>query len=225
MAEAQQTTNPIRLLFLALNIKESLDKALELDPENVEARLDRVRWLVTSPGMIGGDVGDARAEAKEIAKRDPALGHFANGYIAYREKEYGPARRELHEARKIGSGQTKALATRWLGWLSQETQQWPDAFALFEELGDGYEIGRTAAFCSCELERGKAALEKVVRAAPKNANGHYQLALVSEKLGDLATAKREVDAAYRLDRTIAGVKQARERITTSASRRRAPSRR
>ena len=220
MAEAQQTTNPIRLLFLAMNIKESLDKALQLDPENIQVRLDLVRWYVTAPRMIGGGVDDARAEAAEIARRDAALGHFARGYIAYREEQYGPARRELTEARKLGSGETKTLATRWLGWLSQETQQWETAFAMFEELGDGYEIGRTAAFCSCELERGRVALQKV---SPKNANVHYQLALVHEKLGDVRAAKREVDVAWRLDKTVAGVKEARARITTSARRLRAPS--
>lgn len=220
MAEAQQTTNPIRLLFLALNIKDSLDKALELDPGNLDVRLDLVRWYVTAPRMIGGDVDEARAQAAEIARRDAALGHFARGYIAYRDEEYGRARHELSEARRLGSGETKALATRWLGWLSQETQQWGTAFTLFEELGDGYEIGRTAAFCSCDLERGRTALEKV---SPKSANVRYQLALVYEKLGDLRAAKREVDAAWRMDKTIAGVKEARARITASARRPRAPS--
>jgi hypothetical protein len=44
---------------------------------------------------------------------------------------------------------TKALALRWLGWLSQETQQWKEAFAVFGELKDEKEIARTQKFCGC----------------------------------------------------------------------------
>ena len=169
MAEAKQTTNPIRLLLLGIEIRDSLDEAVRDDPENVQARLDLVRFYMTAPGIIGGGVDDARAEAAAIAKRDPALGAFARGYIAYRKKEYGAGRLELREAVRIARDPaTKALAMKWLGWLSQETQQWDEAFAMFEELRAGdasalYEIGRTAAFCSCRVERGKEALEEYLR--------------------------------------------------------------
>lgn len=165
MANAQQTTNPIRLLMLGFDIKESLDKALRLDPGNVQVRLDLVRFHVTSPRIVGGDEDEARAQAAEIAKHDAPLGAFARGYIAYKaKKEYGPARRELREAvRTAKEPSTKALAMQWLGWLSQETQQWDEAFAMFEELRDSYEIGRTAAFCTCQVERGRAALQEYLR--------------------------------------------------------------
>lgn len=214
MEEAKQTTNPVRLLFLAIHIKDSLDLALERDPENLEIRLDLVRFYTVTPSMFGGGVDDARAQAAEIARRDAALGHFAFGYIAYREKEYGTARRELREAVKIAKEPaTRTLALQWLGWLSQESQQYDDAFAAFEELRSSYEIGRTAVFCSCRLERGKAALQEHVRANPRDAAGHLQLALVHEKLGEKAAARREVEVAWKLDRKLAGVKEARTRLS------------
>jgi hypothetical protein len=165
MVEAQQTTNPIRLLMLGMQIKESLENAVALDPENVQVRLDLVRFHVASPRIIGGSIAEARSQAAEIAKRDPALGAFARGYIAYRvKKEYGAARSELSEAVKTArDATTKALAMKWLGWLSQEMQQYDEAFAMFEELRDSYEIGRTAVFCQCRQERGRAALEEYLR--------------------------------------------------------------
>lgn len=169
MSEAEQTSNPVRLLMLALDIKEALDAAVKGDPENVEARLDLVRFHAVTPRIAGGDPEEARAQAAEIARRNEALGHFANGYLAYRDKQYGRARIELREAIKGTANPThKQLAMRWLGWLSQESQQWPDAFELFGALGDDYEIGRTAAFCRCELERGKNALERYLATKPKN---------------------------------------------------------
>jgi tetratricopeptide (TPR) repeat protein len=169
MAEVRRTTNPIRLLVLIPKIHTSLEKALAREPDNVEVHLDLVRFYVMAPGIAGGDVNEARMHAAAIAHRDIPLGHFARGYIAYREDEYGPARRELREAVRLGSGSTRALAVQWLGWLSQETQQWDEAFAMFEELRASdpsalYEIGRTAAFCSCRVEQGRAALQEYLKA-------------------------------------------------------------
>jgi TolA-binding protein len=169
MAEAERTTNPIRLVMLALDIKKSLAAALAEDPESVEVRLDLVRFHAVTPRVAGGDIEEARRQTAEIARRDAALGRFAAGYLAYRDKQYGRARIELREAIRSASNPThKAEAMRWLGWLSQESQQWSDAFELFAALGDDYEIGRTAAFCKCELERGKAALQRHIATRPKN---------------------------------------------------------
>jgi hypothetical protein len=171
MAEAEQTTNPVRLLLLALDIRKALDVALRADPENPEIHLDLVRFHAVTPALAGGDKEEARQHAAAITKRDPALGQFANGYLDYREKQYGRARIELREAIRGASNPThKALAMRWLGWLSQETQQWPEAFAMFEALGDRYEIGRTSAFCHCEMEKGRKALAEYLRTKPKNAD-------------------------------------------------------
>ena len=151
MAEAERTTNPVRLLMLALEIRKSLDKALAGDPDSVEVRLDFVRFHVNTPRIAGGDIAEARVHAAEIARRDEALGHFAKGYIAYRgEKAYGAARLAFRAAiAHADQPTTKALAMRWMGWLSQETQQWQTAFEMFEALGDEHELKRTQEFCKC----------------------------------------------------------------------------
>ncbi|HUP62869.1 MAG TPA: hypothetical protein VNA69_20925 [Thermoanaerobaculia bacterium] len=168
--EAEQTANPFRLLALGVQIRNALDEALRLDPENVEVRIDLVRFHMTAPGIIGGDVGEAKAQAAEITRRDAPLGSFARGYIAYRRKEYGAARRELREAVRTARDATaRSRAAKWLGWLSQETRQYDEAFAMWESLRASereealYEIGRTSVFCSCELERGRSALEEYLR--------------------------------------------------------------
>lgn len=171
MAEARRTTNPVRLLVLIPKIRSSLEAALAREPDNVEVRLDLVRFYTVTPSIIGGDLDHARAQVAEIARRDAALGHFARGYIAYREKQYGPARHELRDAMKIGNASTRALAAKWLAWLSQETQQWDEAFTVLEELRASdpsalFEIGRTAVFCSCRIERGRDALQEYQKVKP-----------------------------------------------------------
>ncbi|MDQ3281424.1 MAG: hypothetical protein M3Q69_08430 [Acidobacteriota bacterium] len=166
IAEAQQTSNPIRLIVLSREIRSELDAAIADNPDDVEVRLDLVRWFVMTPVIGGGDLSAARAQAAEIGKRDVAMGHFARGYIAYRQKEYGAGRVELREAmRTAKSAATRDLAAKWLGWLSQESQQWDDAFAIFEALRANdrsalYEIWRTSQFCRCRRAEGEAALRE-----------------------------------------------------------------
>lgn len=166
MDEAEQTSNPVRLIKLAFDIRGALEEALQLRPDDVEVRFDLVRFHVMTPRIAGGNVDDARVQIAEIAKRDAAIGHFARGYVAYRDKEFGVARRELKEAIKSAALRPRAL--RWLGWLSQESQQWDDAFAAFEELGDLYEVARTSSFCRCRVERGREALREHLRKYPKD---------------------------------------------------------
>jgi hypothetical protein len=179
VAEAEQTSNPIRLFMLALDIRKELEAALAENPDNPEVRLDLVRFFTMTPRVAGGDLAAARAHAAKLAQLDPPLGRFARGYLAYRTKDFGVARIELREAiRTTKSAQTRALAKRWLGWLSQESQQWDDAFAIFEELGDSYEIARTAVFCSCRLADGRAAIDAHLKAKP----GDKEAKKLQEKL-------------------------------------------
>src|SRR6266851_280031 len=84
MEEAKQTSNAVRLLYLGWMIGEELENAVRLDPAMVDARLDLVRFYVMAPRIVGGGVPKARRQAREIARRSPALGAFAWGYIEYR---------------------------------------------------------------------------------------------------------------------------------------------
>jgi len=167
MSEAKRTSNAIRLAYIGWQIGEELEQAVALDPSLIDARLDLVRFYVVAPRIVGGSMRKARDEANEIAKRDAALGAFALGYIAYREKAYGPARIKLRDAVRLAkTPQTKTLALTWLGWLSQETQQYDAAFDAWSELmaidpsrvDALYEIGRTAVFARRDLDRGESAL-------------------------------------------------------------------
>lgn len=167
--EAKTSRNVVRVMILGMRTIDELDDAVRLDPDHLEARLLLVRYSMTVPLLFGGSTGKAREQAREITRRDPALGHLANGYISYRLKDYEDGLRELREAvRLAASPERRALALRWIGWLSQETQRYEDAFDAFQTLVemhhlDGlYEIGRTSVFCRCRLEIGEEALQRYI---------------------------------------------------------------
>ena len=176
IAEAGTTADPLRLISLAWKTRDELDAALKLDPGLLDARVDLVRFHVMTPRVLGGRVAEAREQARELARRDPALGHWAAGYLAYRvDKNLPRAARELRIAAASAKRPAdRILALTWLGWLSQETQQWQEAFAAWQTIltidahqpEPLYEIGRTSSFCHCEIERGRAALQKYVAMKP-----------------------------------------------------------
>jgi len=175
-SEAKQSTNAVRLAFLGWNIGTELEEAVRLDPNLLDARVRLVQYYTMTPRIVGGSAGKARRQARELAKRDAALGAWADGYIAYRAKQYGPARVKLQKAVATARDtKTKLLALTWLGWLSQETQQYDTAFATFDNMltidssatQALYEIGRTAQFCHCRVERGEEALRRYLATKPK----------------------------------------------------------
>lgn len=228
MQEAKTSGNAVRLVYLAWMIGDELEEAVRLDPDLMDARLDLVRYYTIAPRVVGGSLKKARAEAARIAKKDAALGAWTQGYIAYRQKEYGPARVKLRQAvREAKDVRAKALALTWLGYLSQETQQYDDAFAAWSALLEAdasrvdalYETGRTAVFANRELDRGEQALRRYLKTQPGPemptvADGHTQLGLLLERRGDVPAARKELEAALRLDPKVKIASDALDRLNS-----------
>jgi tetratricopeptide (TPR) repeat protein len=63
--------------FLARKVKTHLEKAVELNPDNIEARFDLMEYYLQAPPFLGGDAAKAKAQAAEITKRDAAAGEKA----------------------------------------------------------------------------------------------------------------------------------------------------
>ena len=175
-AEVKQSSNAVRLAFLGWNIGTELEEAVRLNPALLDARVRLVQYYTMTPRIVGGSSAKARQQARELAKRDPALGAWADGYLAYRGKQFGSARTKLQKAVALArDAKTKLLALTWLGWLSQESQQYDTAFATFDNIltidpsatQALYEIGRTAQFCHCQQERGEEALRRYIASKPR----------------------------------------------------------
>jgi len=54
--------------FLALKVKQHFERAVELNPDNLDARADLKEYYEKAPGFLGGSVEKARQQAEEIAK-------------------------------------------------------------------------------------------------------------------------------------------------------------
>jgi protein O-GlcNAc transferase len=72
-------------------------RALELDPDNLSARLSLMNFYRHVPRMLGGGVARAREEAEEIRRRDPVEGAYALAVLHWHEKKYPAAFAALAE--------------------------------------------------------------------------------------------------------------------------------
>jgi len=90
--------NPIRAAFGVGEVRGEFERAVQLDPNNVEARSDLMEFYLEAPGVFGGGIDKARAQAEAIAKLNTAEGHSARARIAEKEKKYEEAEREYRAA-------------------------------------------------------------------------------------------------------------------------------
>lgn len=84
-------------LSLVGRIRHAFERAVELDPHNVEALSDLGEFYVEAPSIAGGGVTRARALMPRLAALSPARGHRLAGMIALTEKDYGTAQREFSQ--------------------------------------------------------------------------------------------------------------------------------
>jgi len=70
-------------------------KAITLDPESVPARLSLINLQRHLPAWYGGGLRRARAQAEEVARRDPVRGEYARALLLAHEKKYAEALRVL----------------------------------------------------------------------------------------------------------------------------------
>jgi tetratricopeptide (TPR) repeat protein len=69
--------NESEQFFLARKVRKHLEKAVELNPDQVDARLDLLDYYLQAPSLLGGGVDKAKVQAEEIVKRDPQQGALA----------------------------------------------------------------------------------------------------------------------------------------------------
>jgi len=79
------TASFIRQPIVARRIRAAYDKAVELDSTNVDAAEARVEYYANAPGIVGGGMDKARAEAARLKKLHSERGDIALGFIEERE--------------------------------------------------------------------------------------------------------------------------------------------
>jgi len=79
----------------AKKYKAALEKAVALDPGYLLARTRLFDYYLNAPGIAGGGVDKAKAQADEIAKLDPKAGYRLRAAIFEKDKKWDEAEKEL----------------------------------------------------------------------------------------------------------------------------------
>lgn len=205
-ARQAQNASLFKQAGLAKKTRTTWQRAVALDPDNLNAREALVEFYLVAPGIAGGSVSKAEAEAVEIAKRNGARGEIARGRIMEKQKRFDDAERLYRAA---FDKETKSAAAR-LGSLYQSQKNWEKMFALFDGLLRSdpsqtwalYHIGKAGALSGQRLDRAEEALLAYLRTIPgeddaQPAGAHWRLGQIYEKKSELARAKAAYQAALK----------------------------
>ncbi len=160
----------------AKKCRGAYEKAVELDPKNIDAHLSLMGFYQQAPGFIGGGMDKAHAEAEVIRKLDANRGRQAVAGLYVAEKKYAEAFAEYDEVLK----------------------QKPDDYAAL------FQVGRLAALSGERLDRGLACLRQcLAQTPPENQPGpapvHWRIGNILEKQSDKAGARGAYEAALQAD--------------------------
>jgi len=195
---------------MAPKLRDAFEKTVQLDPDNLDAREALLQYYLQAPSVVGGGKDKAQAQAREIAKRDPARGHLAQARIYLSEDNNAAALKSYEAAYAAKPGDANIRLA--LGVAFQQASRWNDAFKHFrawvaQDAKAGvawYQIGRTSALSGQLLDEGIGALKKYLGMPhagnePQNQNAYYRLGQLYAKAGRKAEAKAAFQSALKLE--------------------------
>ena len=90
-----ESSNPLMAPGLASKARDAFEKAVELNPKNLDALSDMFDYYLEAPGFLGGGFDKALAVAERTAKLDPAQAYFEKAKLAQKRKEFQSAEDHL----------------------------------------------------------------------------------------------------------------------------------
>lgn len=76
----------------------AFERAVELDPSNLEALSDVFEYYLQAPGMVGGGLDKAETITRRFAGLNAAEYHWARARLAEKRRDFETAEREFHAA-------------------------------------------------------------------------------------------------------------------------------
>ncbi|MEY2577325.1 MAG: hypothetical protein QOI49_149 [Verrucomicrobiota bacterium] len=192
-------------------VRAELERAIELDPLNLEARQDIAIMYRALPGFLGGSNAKAADQIAFMRRHDPALAAQLEGDFLAADKKYDAALTAYNESAKLNP---RAMIQVRISLVHQQRKEWENAFAALERAltFDSshplalYQVGRTAALSGQLLDRGEKCLRTYIAMPvreelenPSLAAAHFRLGNILEKKGNPAGAREEYETALRID--------------------------
>jgi tetratricopeptide (TPR) repeat protein len=222
--EMAQSAGMLKQASLAKKTKAEFERAVQLDPNFLDARMGLVDYYSIAPGFMGGSMDKAREQAAEIKKRDLLQGARAFARIHAREKKIDLARKEYVDAVRAMPNSAKAHYFLGAFLLSEKNfagglHEIEMALKLDPNFMPGYyRLGHYSAMAEKDYARGEEALRKYLTYKPadnepSHANAWYFLGMIYEKQGRKADAKKAFVQAQKLAPKSKEINEALKRVS------------
>ncbi len=171
--------------------RDAMIKAIELAPDNLDAREGLMQFYAQAPFFVGGSMSKALVQAEEIRKRDALRGLNAVITVKVADKKYA-------EATALCEAHLKTS---------------PDYYPAL------YQIGRLASTSGENLDRGLVVLRRCLELTPPpnqpgHAGAHYRIGLILEKKGDKPAARAAYETALTLEPNLKAATDALAKLTS-----------
>lgn len=225
LGEQAPHTNKFKLPFLARRVKSEFDKAVALDSSSIEARHGLIMYYSQAPGVFGGDMNKAKAQALAIENLNPMHGHIEMAILLEtKDKDTVSAEREFKAA--IDASPDSALGYGSLGQFYRRQKRYDDAVAVYETMlkvkpdavNAHLNIALNLALSGEDPERAEREVREWLANPPKNApmpniaNAHYILGMAFERQAKKDSARAEYQTAVTINPRNKDAKKALEAL-------------
>jgi len=208
---------------LAKKVRTEFERAVELDPKNVDARTDLAEFYLEAPGIVGGGQDKARAQAAKLAVLDDAKAHWINGRIAEKKKDLTIAEQEYRAAIRADNGS----ADSWLNLASfyRHTGRLNDMEKAIDQISAApikasvvlVDAAETLVRAGRNFPLAVQLLRRYIASGSPSEDAptfkaHYLLGTILEKQGDKPGAAQQYSAALTLARNFSRAKDALNRV-------------
>jgi tetratricopeptide (TPR) repeat protein len=215
-------SNMFTAMRMAPKMKSEMEKAIELNAKNLEARQALFQYLMQAPSIIGGGIDKAKALAQETIKLDEATGRGMMARIYAKEEKFELADEEVKKVVAL----SKSTINSKIGDLYNEfgyfyirMKRYDDAIHQFKKyievepdnpnghdsLGDGY-------FAKGLYDEAIAEYKKAVQMDPNFTASIYNLGHAYEKKGLKDEALKYYNQCVNLNSNDRFAKKAKEKI-------------
>jgi tetratricopeptide (TPR) repeat protein len=221
LGEQARTASMLRVPFLARRMRTEYERTVQLDSSSVGGH-EGMLEVYLGPGMFGGDIAKARAEAEVIARLDPSRADRAYAAIERKELDGGTAEHKWRDA--VQEFPDSLGAATNLADLLARTNRRDEAIATVDRYltrhpddpNALFAFGRMSAITRLSTDRGEQALRRVLAmdgdrsgsGLPPAANVHFRLGEILDQKGLKDRARAEYEAALALNPNLEAAKRA-----------------
>lgn len=222
LSEGFAEAGAIGRVRLARQVRDGMSRAVELDPDSIQARLGLALYYLNAPRLIGGGADRAEPHLELIREREPAQYFDLQGTLAMGRGDMDQALEWLEQATRADPEQRPrfrhALTLIALrrhaearAVLRELTERFPNHAAAW------YQLGRLSVLAEDHIDEGLAALERYLDTVrwptdPAPAAAWWRMGLLHELNGDRDRARAAYEQSLATDRRFTRAKDALSRL-------------